>query len=152
MSLIISNDQTKIEVLEEWQDKLEEITRLFFDREKISYDTEVSLVFVDNESISKLNKAYRDKDRETDVLSFPLLEGEINQDLDMDVLLGDIVISLEKAEEQAHEFRHSLSREIFYLYLHGLLHLIGYDHLKEEDKKKMREQEEKILQDLEITR
>lgn len=152
MSLIISNDQTKIEVLEEWQDKLEEITRLFFDREKISYDTEVSLVFVDNESISKLNKAYRDKDRETDVLSFPLLEGEINQDLDMDVLLGDIVISLEKAEEQAHEFGHSLSREIFYLYLHGLLHLIGYDHLKEEDKKKMREQEEKILQDLEITR
>ena len=76
MSLIISNDQTKIEVLEEWQDKLEEITRLFFDREKISYDTEVSLVFVDNESISKLNKAYRDKDRETDVLSFPLLEGD----------------------------------------------------------------------------
>lgn len=152
MPLIINNDQKKVEVLEQWQRKLNEITASFFVHEKINDSAEVSLLFVDDENIRQLNKTYRNKDSKTDCLSFPAWEGQVETDLEIEVLLGDIVISLETAQEQAEEFGHSLSREICYLYVHGLLHLLGYDHLEEEDKKKMREAEEKILEDVGVRR
>ncbi|WP_423237169.1 rRNA maturation RNase YbeY [Desulfonispora thiosulfatigenes] len=115
-------------------------------------EAEISLLFVDNENIKELNKTYRDKDNKTDVLSFPLWDPEEELEEDEEFLLGDIVISLETALEQAEEYAHSLSREICYLFVHGLLHLIGYDHLTDEDKNIMRQQEEKILNSVEMPR
>ena len=100
---------------------------------------------MDNEAIRELNREYRDKDSATDVLSFPMYEADEPIDDEEEILFGDIVISLERAQEQAAEYGHSLKREVMYLLVHGLLHLAGYDHMGEEDKKQMREKEEKLL-------
>lgn len=98
--------------------------------------TEVSLTFTDNEKIHALNKQYRNVDRPTDVLSFPLLDatGEDNDFMppELETMLGDIVISLEKAREQSEEFGHSFEREVAFLTVHSMLHLLGYDHEKSE--------------------
>lgn len=116
--------------------------------------TEVSLVLADDEYIQVLNRQYRDKDCSTDVLSFALNEGEEPLMIDgpEEVLLGDIIISLETATRQAEEFGHSLERELAYLTVHGILHLLGYDHMTEDDKKEMRQEEEYVLSFLGITR
>jgi len=116
--------------------------------------TEVSLVLADDEYIRVLNRQYRDKDCSTDVLSFALNEGEepLMVDGPEEVLLGDIIISLETATRQAEEYGHSLERELAYLTVHGILHLLGYDHMSEEDKKEMRQEEEYVLSFLGITR
>ena len=110
--------------------------------------TEVDITIVDDEEIHQLNRDYRNVDRPTDVLSFALdeddedepelLEGQLH-------LLGDIIISAETATRQAEEFGHGLEREIVYLAVHGLLHLLGYDHMVEEDKVIMRAKEEEAL-------
>lgn len=115
-----------------------------------------SLEFVNEEEIHKLNVSQRNVDKPTDVLSFPMLGvkvGEIidekNYPFDLDengeLSVGDIVICSKIAEEQAKEYCHSVKREYCYLFLHGLLHLLGYDHIEESDKKIMREKEESIL-------
>lgn len=116
--------------------------------------TEVSVVLVDDDYIQELNRTYRGKDMPTDVLSFALNEGEEPEIIDApaDYMLGDIIISLETAQRQAHEFGHGLEREVAYLAVHGMLHLLGYDHETDEDRQVMREQEEKILAALGITR
>ena len=116
--------------------------------------TEVSLVLADDEYIRVLNRQYRDKDCSTDVLSFALNEGEepLMVDGPEEVLLGDIIISLETATRQAEEYGHSLERELAYLTVHGILHLLGYDHMTEDDKKEMRQEEEYVLSFLGITR
>ncbi|AIF52237.1 rRNA maturation RNase YbeY [Pelosinus sp. UFO1] len=116
--------------------------------------TEVSLVLADDEYIRVLNRQYRDKDCSTDVLSFALNEGEEPLMIDgpEEVLLGDIIISLETATRQAEEYGHSLERELAYLTVHGILHLLGYDHMTEDDKKEMRQEEEYVLSFLGITR
>lgn len=110
---------------------------------------EVSVSIVDNEEIHQINKQFRDIDRATDVLSFPLLtfeEGEIPDLNEKDeVLLGDIIISLERAREQAEEYGHSLKREIAFLTAHSMLHLLGYDHMEEEEEKEMFEKQREIL-------
>ncbi len=118
---------------------------------------ELNLVFVSAEEIQKINKEKRDVDSVTDVLSFPNLDNVFNQkitkkkysfDINPDthkVFVGDIVICLEKANSQAEEFGHSINREICYLTTHGLLHLMGYDHMEETEKEIMRSLEEKIL-------
>ena len=113
-------------------------------------NAEVSVSFVDNEEIHALNREFRDKDKPTDVLSFPILDGdEITGDFDMSlgaVMLGDIVISVERAKEQADEFGHSLTREVCFLTVHSMLHLLGYDHeTSEYDEKYMNDTQEKIL-------
>ncbi|WP_312044507.1 rRNA maturation RNase YbeY [Anaerotignum sp.] len=110
---------------------------------------EVSVSIVDNEEIHQINKQFRDIDRATDVLSFPLLtfeEGEMPDLNEKDeVLLGDIIISLERAREQAEEYGHSLKREIAFLTAHSMLHLLGYDHMEEEEEKEMFEKQREIL-------
>ena len=116
--------------------------------ENFGADAEVSVRFVDNETIKELNSQYRNIDRETDVLSFPLGEnGEYDVNLDTGAkLLGDIVISVEKAIEQADTYNHSLQREIGFLTVHSMLHLLGYDHEcggLEQDR--MRSKEEEVL-------
>lgn len=120
----------------------------------ISPQTEVSLVLANDEYIHALNREYRDKDCPTDVLSFALNEGEepIVIDGPEEVLLGDIIISLETATRQAEEYGHSLERELAYLTVHGILHLLGYDHMVEDDKLEMRREEEHVLSLLGIKR
>ncbi len=120
----------------------------------LTENNEVSLVFCDDAYIQDLNKQYRGKDQSTDVLSFALNEGEEPKIVDgpSQVLLGDIIISLETAARQAEEYNHSLEREVAYLTVHGMLHLLGYDHMTEEDKTEMRIEEEHVLSLLGITR
>ena len=112
----------------------------------------VNIVLTNPENIRKMNREYRDIDKETDVLSFPMFEREElegRKDLNEDIL-GDIVISIERVYEQAKEYGHSFERELAYMVVHGFYHLIGYDHIEENDKKEMRQKEEDILQKLKI--
>ncbi len=120
----------------------------------VSPQAEVGVVFADDAYIRELNRDYRGIDAATDVLSFALDEGEepAVQGGPAEALLGDIVISLETAERQAAEFGHGLEREMAYLTVHGMLHLVGYDHEEESAKAEMRRQEEKILAALGIVR
>lgn len=124
--------------------------------EKFGRDAEVSVSFVKNSEIKNLNKIYRNKDSVTDVLSFPLTSEdgtvEINPDTNA-VQLGDIVISLETAVKQAQNYGHSLEREIGFLTVHSMLHLLGYDHETSQlDQRIMREKEESVLEKLGISR
>lgn len=147
------NDQDKIEIPEEIEDILEQVILETLNHEKIDKFCEISILFVDNGKIRDLNRDYRDNDKETDVLSFPQYESieEINGEGEF-ILLGDVVISLEKAFEQSKEYGHSFIREISYLTVHSILHLLGYDHMKDGEKKIMRDKEEAILEELEIFR
>ena len=118
----------------------------------------ITITLTNPENIKKINKEYRDIDRATDVLSFPMFEKEEleekikKNDFEHEDVLGDIIISVEKVQEQAIEYGHSFERELSYMVVHGFYHLMGYDHIQEEDKKKMRPKEEKILSDLKIGR
>ena len=111
---------------------------------------EISVTFTDNKGIRELNKQYRDKDIETDVLSFPMGENGV-YDTDRETgakILGDVVISMEKARDQAALYGHSLQREVGYLTAHSVLHLLGYDHIENMDKVRMREKEEYVMEEL----
>ena len=112
----------------------------------------VNVILTTPEDIRKFNKEYRNIDKETDVLSFPMFEKEEleNMKLNHIEVLGDIVISIEQVKKQAIEYEHSFEREFAYMVVHGFCHIIGYDHIEEEDKKKMRQEEEKILGILKI--
>lgn len=118
--------------------------------EKFEGPAEISVTFVDNAQIKELNKQYREKDIETDVLSFPMGENGV-YDINLETnakILGDIVISMEKAFEQADTFGHSLQREVAYLTAHSVLHLLGYDHIDNLERVKMREKEEFVMEQL----
>lgn len=110
------------------------------------------------ENIRKINKKYRNIDKETDVLSFPMFEKEEldemirNKKFNHEDVLGDIVISIDRVKEQAKEYQHSFERELSYMIVHGFYHVMGYDHIKDEDKVVMRAKEEKVLENLKITR
>lgn len=118
----------------------------------------ITITLTTPENIQKINKEYRNIDKATDVLSFPMFEkDELDEKIqrkafEHEDILGDIIISIEKVEEQAKEYEHSFERELSYMLVHGFYHLMGYDHIKEEDKLRMRPKEEKILTDLEINR
>ena len=145
MTVVITNEQDKIEIPADWEAKINEVAAICLREEEIPAEAEVDLLFVDNEAIREMNRDYRDIDRATDVLSFPMYEADEAIDDEEEILFGDIVISLERAQEQAEEYGHSLEREVMYLLVHGLLHLSGYDHMEEEEKRVMRAQEEKLL-------
>lgn len=149
MILEISNRQEFIVLNREMEELFEEIIAKTFFYENRNESYEISLSLVTTEEIRKLNKQFRNKDQATDVLSFPTDDRFQPEE---EKMLGDIVISTEAVIEQAKEYNHSLERELAYLFLHGLLHLLGYDHLVEEEKKEMRKVEEEILNQLEITR
>ena len=110
-----------------------------------------NVIFVDNDYIHKLNKEYRNVDRPTDVISFAL-EDNKEEELSSIRMLGDIYISIDKAREQALEYGHSLRRELSFLSVHGILHLLGYDHMKKEDEKVMFAKQEEILNAKKIER
>jgi len=117
--------------------------------ENVEDGTEVSVTFVTNEEIREINKQYRDKDSATDVISFALeelSEGEVVPvGMDMPRVLGDIIISVERTREQAEEYGHTFERELGFLAVHGFLHLLGYDHMTEEDEKEMFGRQKDIL-------
>lgn len=117
--------------------------------EAFAKDCEISVSIVDNEEIRQINKQFRNIDRETDVLSFPMLtfaEGEMAERNENDeIVLGDIIISLERAREQAAEYGHSLKREIAFLTAHSMLHLLGYDHMEPEEEAEMFRRQKEIL-------
>lgn len=145
MHLLIENDTNeKIEMDADLEKTIREVLKT----EGLGDNYEVSITFVDREEIQRLNKEFRNVDRQTDVLSFPLdddmnLPGE-------DIMLGDIVICMDVAKDQAREFGHSLRREIMYLTCHSTLHLLGYDHMEEDDKRKMRAREKEIMRNLRV--
>ena len=159
--IIIENEQDEIEISEEIEETIKTVIDASLLYEKCDFDAEVSVTIVDNETIREINKETRDIDRPTDVLSFPMLyfdeNGDIvDSDFDMDgdvIVLGDIVISAERAKEQAEEFGHSFRREIAFLTVHSMLHLLGYDHVDDpEGEKIMFRKQEEILDKLGIKR
>ena len=124
--------------------------------EKIEEGTEVSITFVTNEAIHEINREYRDKDQPTDVISFALEEmgeGEIEIIGEgIPRILGDIIISTDRTKEQAEEYGHSFERELGFLAVHGFLHLLGYDHMTEEDEKEMFGKQDAILESFGLDR
>ncbi|AVK49891.1 MULTISPECIES: rRNA maturation RNase YbeY [Clostridium] len=165
--IYVDNRQNKVEASEKLIERLTEVIEFALKEEEVNMKCEISLLFVDNNEIKEINNETRGINRETDVLSFPMLEYEDKKvfkdmykdykfsqfDFDGDELvLGDIVLSLEKALEQSKEFNHSYEREASYLVVHSVLHLLGYDHMEDDDKIIMRSREEDILNKLNIIR
>ena len=161
------NRQEKIEVTEELVKELEHTIEFALKEEEVNIPFEISLLFVDNDEIREINNETRNIDKETDVLSFPMLDypkykafKDVYKNYEFDetymdgeeLVLGDIVLSLEKALEQSKEYNHSFKREASYLVVHSVLHLLGYDHMEEDEKKVMRKREEEILGQLDIRR
>ena len=129
---------------------LREAVKATLDYEGFQNDVQISVTFVDDEGIRAINNSYRNIDKATDVLSFPLTDFEGGEEPPTDepeIALGDIVISLERARAQAAEFGHSFDREIAFLTVHSMLHLLGYDHVdSEEDDREMRARQSEILE------
>lgn len=164
MSLLLSwsDEQDQIQIQDELIVKLEQLLAIAGVAEEVT-SGEVALTFVDDEEIQALNKAYREKDKPTDVLSFPQWE---DNDDEMTIvydeddapeedaeMIGDIVISLQTAKRQAEEFGHSLEREVCFLFVHGFLHLIGYDHEEgDAEEAEMFAKQDEILQKAGISR
>ncbi|WP_352419856.1 rRNA maturation RNase YbeY [Proteiniborus sp.] len=150
MDVIIDNSQNKVKIDDSISELIEKVVLECLKIENKDTGYEVSVTFVDDEEIRELNREYRDVDKSTDVLSFPLEENEF--DIPEDTLLGDIVISAETAKRQSEEYGHSLDREIAYLTAHSMFHLLGYDHMNEDDKKTMRHKEKEVMLSLGIFR
>ena len=153
--VLISNEQNAVKVPSGLRILIRRSCNAVLNYEKFEGSAEISVIFVDNERIRALNKQYRNKDTATDVLSFPLGENgvyDVNPDTGAKVL-GDIAISIEKATEQAKMYGHSLQREIGFLTVHSMLHLLGYDHeVSGLEMVRMREKEETILNKLGLVR
>ena len=149
--VIIHNDQKEVKIPTGLRMLVRRCCNAVLRLEEFGAPAEISVTFVDNKKIHELNKQYRHKDAPTDVLSFPMGENgvyDINHDTGAKIL-GDIVISMEKAVEQAERFDHSLDREVGYLTAHSVLHLLGYDHERGGiDRVRMREKEEQVMTQL----
>lgn len=151
MELAIDNRQSIVEIEEELIGTLHRVVEACLDYEGWEKDYEVSLSLVDNVEIQQLNRDYRGKDNPTDVLSFPMIDDETPL-MGEEKILGDIVISVEKAVEQAKEYNHSFYREMCFLTVHSMFHLMGYDHMEEDEERLMRHKEEEVLTLLGIKR
>lgn len=143
--IYFDNRQDLIKIDEEIEKIVEKSIEAALKEIDFTEDYEVSVSFVGDEEIHELNRDYRGVDRTTDVLSFPMDDEFTN-------MLGDIVININKVIEQAKEYGHSEKREISYLTVHSSLHLMGFDHEEEEDKKEMRAVEDRVMEKLEISR
>lgn len=150
LKIYFENAQEKLPLTYKLKMLVREAVEATLDLENYQNTAEVSVTFTDNEGIHELNAKYRGVDRPTDVLSFPLFDYEGTSEEppvdEMMNMLGDIVISLEKAKEQAEQFGHSFEREVAFLTAHSMLHLLGYDHeLGEEEDKEMREKQNIVM-------
>ncbi len=144
MDISFLNEQDKFDITDKLKELITLAAKTALDYMGFDRDAEISVMFTDNEGIRVLNAQHRGIDRATDVLSFPMLEydddGEMFDDpgdIEDELCLGDIVISLERAAEQAEEYGHSFEREVGFLTVHSMLHLLGYDHMTEEEEKEM---------------
>ena len=148
-----------IDEKKEYKEVIEKVLSQCFKEEKLENSKLcVTVTLTTPKTIQEINKQYRNIDRATDVLSFPMFEkDELDEkiqtnDFENEDILGDIVVSVDKVKEQAIEYGHSFERELSYMIVHGFYHLMGYDHIEENDKKIMREKEENILEKLSISR
>lgn len=161
MKLTVYNRQKTQEISKDIQKLIEKAVKLCVKKEGFPYPCEASVTLTDNETIQDLNREHRSIDKPTDVLSFPLIEyingepqiqpGDIEPDSGQ-VFLGDIIISVEKAFEQAQSYAHSVDRELSFLAVHGILHLLGYDHETEDDEKLMFSIQEEVLNEMGLFR
>lgn len=149
-----------------YKDIIEEIVTASLDYEQCPYEAEVNVILTDNEAIRDINREHRQIDAPTDVLSFPMVDYEVPSDFDHveeavedyfnpetgELMLGDIVISVEKVEEQADKYGHSQTRELAFLVAHSMLHLCGYDHMEAGERVVMEEKQKAILETRGYTR
>jgi len=151
---ILELNYLDIDENEEYKEIIKKVLKACFEEEKINQKLYVNVVLTNPQNIREINKNHRGIDKETDVLSFPMYEKEELENLEPknDDILGDMVISIEKVTHQAKEYGHSFERELAYMVVHSFYHLLGYDHIKEEDKNKMRPKEENILNKLNLKR
>lgn len=147
MQILIDNQNDLIRLNEELENKIEQALVETLKNTGYGTDYEISISVVDADEIKQLNAEYRGNDNVTDVLSFPLYEREY---IPEEGMLGDIVICIERVKEQAKEFGHSEEREFVYLAVHSMLHLLGYDHMEEDEKIEMRSKEKEIMKNLGI--
>jgi probable rRNA maturation factor len=161
LTVLIENLQRKIAVTDHINGLLNRSVELSLRMEEFHIPCEISIMLVDNEEIQDINREHRHIDKPTDVLSFPMAdiaEGKLlsdTGDYDMDenlLLLGDIIVSMEKAREQAEEYGHSLERELAFLTTHGIFHLLGYDHQQEEEEIRMLAKQEAVLEQMGLKR
>lgn len=155
----IQNEQEKFEFTPSLEKLIEDVIKETLKQESFTEDAFVAVTLTDNETIREINNEQRAIDSATDVLSFPVLEFEDGEMLagvgdyfEEKLILGDIVLSLERAEEQRIEFGHSFQREVGYLVCHSVLHLLGYDHENDDEREIMRTKEENTLNVLSLTR
>ena len=134
-------------------EKMQEAGDFLMGEEGIDTDrAEISLTLVEPEEIKSLNAEYRNVDSVTDVLSFPQFEDKEQMPSEGELCLGDVVICVERAQQQAEEYGHSFKREMVYLLVHSLLHLLGYDHMDDDEKAIMREKEEHVMEHVDLRR
>ena len=148
MTLLIDN-RTNFELTDEIKETLEKVCLKSLQYEEFNEDCEISLSIVTNDEIHDINKQFRNIDSPTDVLSFPQLTFEEGEEADVnengEIVLGDIIISIDRAKEQAEEYGHSLKRELAFLSVHSMLHLMGYDHMVPEEEENMFRRQKEIL-------
>ena len=166
MNLYLEDEYNFFEKQEGLMEHVQSVIIKCLETEKVPYESEISLTIVDKEEIRALNCEYRDIDRSTDVLSFPQMDPVSNGLIDWEsldeteimnydtnhIMLGDIVLCYEVAEEQAKTYGHSLKREVCFLVAHSMFHLLGYDHMNEEDEKLMIAKQNEVLSELGINR
>lgn len=149
MTILIDN-RTNEDLCEEFEQAINLVIVQALQYEAFTEPCEISISIVDNEEIQQINKQFRNMDKPTDVLSFPLLtfaENEVpDRNENDEILLGDIILSMERAKEQAEEYGHSLKREVAFLTAHSMLHLLGYDHMDKAEEIEMFQKQEDILQ------
>lgn len=157
--------ETEIQLNLDYEGIIAKVIDKSLDLEECPYEVELNVILTDNNEIQAINKEYRDMDKPTDVLSFPMIQYEVPSDFSKveeeddnfnpetgELLLGDIVISVEKVMEQAAEYGHSEERELAFLTAHSMMHLFGYDHMEEEERIIMEEKQSNVLQELGILR
>jgi len=152
---ILELNYLDIDENDSYKEIIKKVLKKCFEIEKLeNKNLYVNVVLTNAKNIKSINKEHRGIDKETDVLSFPMFEKDEIASLDNtnEDILGDMVISIERVEEQAKEYGHSFERELAYMVVHSFYHLLGYDHMTEEDKKEMREKEENVLGILGIRR
>lgn len=158
MQEVLEIEYLGVEENQQYNSLLKNVVEVCFQTEKLDRNkTYVNIILTTPVEIQRINNIYRNIDKPTDVLSFPMFEKEEIKDLlkskhwNIKEVLGDIVVSVEKVKEQAKEYGHSFERELAYMVVHGFYHLMGYDHMEEKDKKQMREKEENILEKIGLT-
>ncbi len=165
MRVLIDNRQKLLDIKDVDENFINDVVKTVMDFESCETNYELSISLVDNDEIKVLNKKYRGKDNATDVLSFPMIDFNKKEEkvslgnqikmfnnVETEIPLGDIVISVRKAHEQSHEYGHSFQREFAFLIIHGMLHLLGYDHEEKEDESVMLRKQNMILEALNIVR